>query len=49
MPTMFDQQMTMSDEVEAPIDDLEATDDEVDEGLGDAAKTPGCTITLSPS
>jgi hypothetical protein len=40
----------MDEETEAPLDDLEAVDDEDGhETLGDGVKTYTCTVTLSPS
>ena len=41
----------MDEEIEAPSDDLEATDvvDEEDERVGDGVKSVACTLTLSPS
>ena len=40
----------MDQELEAPIDDLEAFgEDDVEQMLGDGVKTVSCSPTLSPS
>jgi hypothetical protein len=39
----------MDDEVEAPLDALEPSEELDEDRIGDGIKSIGCTVTLSPS